>query len=102
MGFGYIFIGVALTANVVANSFTDAIAYLLILMGMQILKDYGSRLKQAYLAAFPLLLVGLFEFALNVLDFINIFSSVQLRETAGLINQIVYFIFTMLLRGRIG
>lgn len=109
MGFGYIFVGTVLTVNVVAHGYTDLIAYILILLGMLTLKDYGARLKTAYYAAWPLLFVGGIELLLYASDFLG-FSAAELFDfpvtdsellmEAGMLNQIVLFIFTfLLLRG---
>ena len=109
MGFGYIFIGSALCVNVVAHGYTDLIAYVLMLLGMTSLKDYGARLKTAYYAAYPLLFVGIIEFLLYFTSFLG-FSPARLFEfpisdsellmEAGMLNQILLLIFTfLLLRG---
>ena len=109
MGFGYIFIGSVLTVNVVAHGYTDIIAYILILLGMMSLKDYGPRLKTAYYAAWPLLFIGIIEFLLYSANFLG-FSAAELFDfpisdsallmDAGMVNQILLFIFTfLLLRG---
>lgn len=109
MGFGYIFVGSVLTVNVVAHGYTDFIAYALMLLGMMTLKDYGARLKTAYYAAFPLLLIGILEFLLYGANFLG-FSAAKLFDfpmtdaellmEAGMLNQILLFIFTfLLLRG---
>ena len=100
MGFGYIFVGTALTVNVVAHSYTDLIAYLLILIGMLTLKDYGQKLHTAYLAAWPLLAVGLLELVLVAADLLDFGLSPVYLQEASFLNQLFLLIFTfLLLRG---
>ena len=109
MGFGYLFVGTVLTVNVVAHGFTDLIAYILLLMGMMTLKDYGTRLKSAYYAAWPLLAVGAIELFVTGADFLEIdlaaligfgTTNESLSRDAGLLNQIALLVFTfLLLRG---
>ena len=109
MGFGYIFVGSVLAVNVVAHGYTDFIAYILILLGMLTLKDYGTRFQKAYYAAYPLLFIGAIEFLLYFTSFLGwspaklfdfpISDSLLMAE-AGMLNQILLFIFTfLLLRG---
>ena len=109
MGFGYLFVGYVLTVNVVAHSYTDFIAYALMLLGMMTLKDYGPRLKTAYHAAWPLLAIGIIEFLLNGASFLGFspaklfdfpMTDAELLMEADLCNHILLLIFTfLLLRG---
>ncbi len=100
MGFGYIFVGTVLTVNVVAHQFTDLLAYLLILIGMLPLSEYGNRLRTAKNASFVLLFVGACEFSLALLDLIGVYTDLELMSETALVNQLMLYVFTfLLLRG---
>ena len=100
MGFGYIFIGTVLTVNVVAHQFTDLLAYLLILVGMMPLSEYGRRLKTAKNACFVLLFVGACEFSLALLHLVGVYTDLELMRETALVNQLMLYVFTfLLLRG---
>lgn len=100
MGFGYLFVGTVLTVNVVAHQFTDLLAYLLILIGMLTLSDYGPRLRLAKNASFVLLFVGACEFSLSLLDILGVYTDYELMRETALVNQLMMYVFTfLLLRG---
>ena len=97
MGFGPLFVGTVLTLNIVAHEYTDFFAYLLMLLGLLHLKEYGTKFKSACISLFPLLAVGATSFVLSFLDFLEIYSSAWLSSKVSIANHALLCLVTLLI-----
>ncbi len=97
MGFGKLFIGTILTMNLAAHSYTDFLAYFLMLYGLYSLREYNRRFKGAFWLSVPLFAIGFSELALSLLDLLEIYDNAYLFQELFIVNQLLLYATTVLI-----